>query len=97
MKSLIFSLLTLLTIGCSASDTVITTEAIAATEPASIVHFDTANPEKEANNFITFLEENDDPTRFQLECDQKNIAKSCYYYASYHEILTEDINQAYGY
>lgn len=89
--------LTCLTIACSASDTVITTEAIGATEPKSIVYFDIANPEKEAINFITFLEETNDPKRFQIECDQKNIAKSCYYYASYHEILKEDNQQAYGY
>ncbi|WP_201587348.1 sel1 repeat family protein [Psychrobacter sp. HII-4] len=96
LAALILSL-TCITIGCSASDTVITTEAIGATEPASIVHFDTANPEKEAINFIRFLEETEDPKRFQIECDQKNITKSCYYFASYHEIITEDITQAYGY
>ena len=35
--------LTFLTIGCSAADTVITKEAISATDPASIVHFDTVD------------------------------------------------------
>lgn len=86
-----------LTIGCSASDTVITTEAIGATEPASIVHFDTVDSEKEAINFITFLQEADDPKRFQFECDQKNIAQSCYYDASYSDLIKEDYKQSYGY
>lgn len=97
IKTAIIISLSSLTIGCAASDTIIITETIDATEPTSIVHFDTANPEKEAINFIRFLEEADDPKHFQLECDKKNIAKSCYYYASYHEILTEDIKQAYNY
>lgn len=84
--------------GCEAHDNAtITTETTHATEPKSIVYFDTFNPEKEAINFINFLQETDDPARFQLECDKRKIAKSCYYYASYHEILTEDNKQAYDY
>lgn len=95
-KAIILSLACIFT-SCEAHDLIVAKKAINATEPASIVHFDTIDSEKEAINFITFLQETDDPTQFQLECDKKNIAKSCYYYASYHEILTEDIKQAYSY
>ncbi|MGO1375977.1 MAG: hypothetical protein ACTHU5_05305 [Psychrobacter sp.] len=83
---------------CEAHDNAtIITETTRATEPKSVVYFDTLNPEKDAINFINFLREADDPGRFQLECDKKKIAKSCYYYASYTDLIEEDYNQAYDY
>ena len=96
IKTAIIFSLSNLTIGCAASDPA-TINTDSAAQSAYITYFSTVNSEKDVAKFTKFLEDFEKPTRFQLECDQKNIAKSCYYYASYSDLIKEDYKQAYGY
>lgn len=82
--------------GCALPNSV-TTNTINTPESTSIVYFSTVNSEKDIAKFTTFLQDVEDPKRFQLECNQKNIAQSCYYYASYSDLIKEEYKQAYDY
>ena len=92
---ILLSLLSMTT-GCAASDTANINPDIAA-QSAPTAYFNTVDSEKEIAKFTKFLEEVEDPKRFQLECNQKNIAQSCYYYASYSDLIKEEYKQAYDY
>lgn len=85
-----------MTIGYAASDS-FTTDNIIAAEPASIVYLGTVDAEEEVTKLVTFLKNTKTPERFQLECDEQEIAKSCYYYASYHDLILKDYKQSYPY
>ena len=81
---------------CVASDTV-AIDTVSATESASVTYLTTVDAEKEVAKFTKFLSEVENPKRFQIECDQKNIAKSCYYYASYNDLIVDDRKKSYPY
>ena len=85
-----------ISIGCAAPTSVVT-DSITATESVSLVSFGTVNSDKEIANLIELLNENDNPKRFKLECDKQNIAKSCYYYASYYDLMIKDRKESYEY
>ena len=85
-----------MTIGYAASDS-FTTDAINTTEPAPIVYFGTVDSEEAVTKLVTFLQDTKNPKRFQLECDEQKIAQSCYYYASYHDLVLKDSENSYGY
>lgn len=94
--SVIVLSLSSISIGCAAPTSIVT-DSITATESVSLVSFGTVNADKEIANLIKLLNENDNPKRFQLECDKQNIAKSCYYYASYYDLMIKDRKESYEY
>ena len=85
-----------ISLGCAAQSSIFT-NSITATDSEPLVSFGTRNSEKEVSNLIEFLSENDNYKTFQLECDNKNIAKSCYYYASYSDLILKDYKESYEY
>lgn len=94
MKIAILLSLSSLTIGCAATATI---NPDSAAQSAPITYFSTVNSERDIAKFTTFLQDIEDPKRFQLECNQKNIVQSCYYYASYSDLIKEEYKQAYDY
>jgi len=95
LSMIVFSISSI-TIGYAASDS-FTTDAINTTEPAPIVYFGTVDSEEAVTKLVTFLQDTKNPKRFQLECDEQKIAQSCYYYASYHDLVLKDSENSYGY
>lgn len=88
--------LSIITIGCTASDSV-ATNVINVPEEVSLASFGTIHSEKEIAKLAKLLEEVKNPKRFQLECDKRNIARSCYYYALYHDLIVKDPKKSYMY
>ena len=85
-----------MTIGYTASYP-FTTDNISKTEPAPVIYFGTVDSEEAVTKLVTFLQNTKNPERFQLECNEQKIAKSCYYYASYHDLVLKDSEKSYGY
>ncbi len=89
-------LLSITTIGCTASDSV-TTNSVDMSEEIPLVSFGTIHSEKEIAKLTKLLEEVENLKRFQLECDKSNIAQSCYYYASYYDLIEKNPKKSYMY
>ncbi|MEN2751938.1 hypothetical protein AAIR29_09875 [Psychrobacter sp. FBL11] len=95
-RAVIVLSLSSISIGCAAPNSV-AKDSIKEPELISLVSFGTVNADKEIANLIKLLNESDNPKRFQLECDKQNIAKSCYYYASYYDLMIKDRKKSYEY
>lgn len=91
---LILSLL--LSISCAVQTSVVA-DPITATEPMSLISFGTLDSEQEINKLVSFLNKIENPKQLQLECDKQSIAKSCYYYASYYDLILKDYKESYVY
>lgn len=61
------------------------------------VHASVTYSEVVSDSFDKQLHRIESIERFQHECDQKNVAKSCYEYASYQNLTSEDYKQSYDY
>ena len=85
-----------ISIGCAAPNSV-AKDSIKEPELISLVSFGTINSEQEVTKLVSFLNEVENPKRFQLECDKQNIAQSCYYYASYNDLIVDDRKKSYPY
>ena len=61
------------------------------------IHNSVTYSEIRLDSFDEQLQKMESIERFQLECDEENIAKSCYEYASYQNLTLEDHKQSYYY
>lgn len=82
--------------GCTASSYA-TTDSVAQSKPFPLVYFGTVDSDKEIVKLVTILKEAKDPKIFQLECDKNKIAQSCYYYASYNDLIADNRKESYPY
>ena len=96
VKIAIIILLQLSMTGCTASSYA-TTDSIAQSKSFPLVYFGTVDSEQEINKLVSLLNEVENPKHFQLECDKQNIAQSCYYYASYYDLILKDYKESYDY
>lgn len=68
-----------------------------AIQTTAIAQVGTLDAETEINKLVSFLNSVDDIKKFQKECDNQSIANSCYYYASYQDLIAADRKTAYTY
>lgn len=61
------------------------------------VRDNTTDSEINSISFVKDLQQIKDPKYLRLECDENDIAKSCYKYASYHNFISENHNESYEY
>lgn len=90
------ALLSNMTGSCYASNT-IPNKPTSIIQPIVITQLGTLDSEKKVVQLINFLKSADDVKRFQHECDNEDIAQSCYYYASYQDLIAADRKTAYAY
>lgn len=90
------ALLSSMTGSCYASNT-IPNKPTSTIQPIVITQLGTLDSEKKVVQLINFLKSADDVKRFQHGCDNEDIAQSCYYYASYQDLIAADRKTAYAY
>jgi|GEM_PF-1540076 len=71
-------------------------EPVRTIQPIPITQLGTLDSEKGIRKLLNVLK-NEDIENFQNECDDKYIALSCYYYASYQGLVLENNNKSYLY
>ncbi|MBE0441217.1 sel1 repeat family protein [Psychrobacter sp. FME13] len=94
--ALIVFLQLIISLGCAVQTSGVA-DSITTTEPMSLISFGTLDSEQEINKLVSFLNKIENPKQLQLECDKQSIAKSCYYYASYYDLILKDYKESYDY